>query len=182
MMMSSEAHYREMILVHIDRADAGDAFAWRLRMTVMKSLHDATPRIATGLLSFALAFASVPLACATGARAEPARAISALIGDAACDDDSQCRTLAVGAKPCGGPEYYLAWSTKRTDAAALRQAADSALAAPSVDRGMQSTCVFVTDPGAYCASATGQQRDAASTPRRFCRLRALGRGAPGGVD
>jgi hypothetical protein len=34
------------------------------------------------------------------------------IGEAACDDDAQCRSLGVGSRPCGGPEAYLAWSTK----------------------------------------------------------------------
>ena len=117
---------------------------------------------------------------AAGATAEPppaasTRTLTALIGDAACDDDSQCRTLPVGTKACGGPEYYLAWSTKRTDDAALRQAAVSSLAPPRVDPRAMSTCVVVTDPGAHCALAVGEARG------KSCQLRATS-GAPGRVD
>ena len=45
--------------------------------------------------------------------------IRALIGTAACTDTSQCRTVGIGARPCGGPQAYLAWSTAHTDGAAL---------------------------------------------------------------
>jgi len=105
----------------------------------------------------------------------------ALIGDAACDDDSQCRTIAVGTKACGGPEYYLAWSTKRTDAAALDAAAadDAAARRPrTAGPGMRSDCRLVTDPGAYCAAADGAKGTA--TTVRSCRLRATGYGGRGG--
>src|SRR4051812_47210296 len=61
-------------------------------------------------------------ACQSGASAQPEAEsalaeISAQIGDAACSADSQCRTLAIGKKPCGGPESYVAWSALRSDAA-----------------------------------------------------------------
>lgn len=105
----------------------------------------------------------------------------ALIGDAACDDDSQCRTIPVGTKACGGPEYYLAWSTKRTDAAALNAALqeDSAAQRLHIDRrGMRSDCRVVTDPGAYCAVSGGAVTD--TTTGRSCRLHAMGYG--GRVD
>src|SRR5690349_4713970 len=108
------------------------------------------PRIATALLGLVIALdgAGPARAAATtsGADTEPARALVALIGDAACDDDSQCRTIAMGAKACGGPAYYLAWSTKRTDAAALQQAARSGLTAHrnlNDDPGMRSDCMIV---------------------------------------
>ena len=105
----------------------------------------------------------------------------ALIGDAACDDDSQCRTIAVGAKGCGGPEYYLAWSTRRTDTAALEAAAkDDAAAQRTRVTGprMRSDCRWVTDPGAYCAAADGDTGSGATA--RSCRLRATTYGGPGG--
>jgi len=93
--------------------------------------------------------------------------IQALIGDAACAADAQCKTIAVGAKACGGPEGYLAWSTSRTDATALAQAADSYAAERHreiASRREMSTCSVLADPGAYCAAGT-------------CRLRAPGGGA-----
>lgn len=142
-----------------------------------------------GLLVLMLAFAGILSAHAAGnapaGEKESIKAITALIGDAACDTDSQCKTLAVGAKACGGPEYYLAWSTKRTDAAALREAAKSDLSAPrnmAANRGGVSNCVFVSDPGAYCAAANGTQVGEASKQAGTCRLRAAGRGGRVPVD
>ena len=54
----------------------------------------------------------------TDLRAEVTR----MIGDAACSDISQCRTIAFGAKPCGGPWQYLVYSTAITDSTALAAA------------------------------------------------------------
>jgi hypothetical protein len=131
----------------------------------------------------------LPCACATadapaGAEA-PMEKIRALIGDAACDSDAQCRTLAMGAKACGGPEYYLAWSTKRTDAAALRDAVagDGAVRRPEPPRpGVRSDCALVTDPGAYCAPPGSTGTGAAPSQGRVCRLRSTRQGGSGPVD
>ena len=152
----------------------------------MKPHCDTSRPTLSGLLGVALAFAlagPAHAAAATEALSGSLPAFAALIGDAACDDDSQCRTLPVGSKPCGGPEYYLAWSTKRTDVAALRQAAAGDVSPPGSRRpGEVSTCVVVTDPGAYCARATGPDAGAAQTPGGVCRLRGTGRGGSGRVD
>ena len=85
--------------------------------------------------------------------------IRALIGDAACTDASQCHTLAIGARPCGGPQAYLPWSSAKTDGAALavlsarfKQEREAAIAAS----GEQSTCRFLPDPGAVCRAGTCQ--------------------------
>ncbi len=83
------------------------------------------------------------------------RELRALVGPAACTADSQCRTIAVGAKACGGPASYLAWSTQGTDAQRL-----AALAARQADAerretdagGLRSNCMFVADPGAACVA------------------------------
>jgi hypothetical protein len=79
--------------------------------------------------------------------------IRALIGDAACSDAGQCHTLAIGARPGGGPQAYLAWSSAITDGAALAALAaqfkrerEAALAAS----GELSDCRFLPDPGAVC--------------------------------
>ena len=45
-----------------------------------------------------------------------------MIGDAACADVSQCRAIAFGAKPCGGPWQYLVYSIAITDSMALEAA------------------------------------------------------------
>ena len=85
--------------------------------------------------------------------------IRALIGDAACTDASQCHTLALGARACGGPQAYLPWSSARTDGAALavlgerfKKEREAAIAAS----GEMSTCQFLPDPGATCRAGTCQ--------------------------
>jgi hypothetical protein len=106
------------------------------------------------------------VACAAAARPKAAAAngdtlaqIRALIGAAACTDASQCHTLALGARPCGGPQAYLPWSSAQTDGAALaglgaqyRQEREAAIAAS----GELSTCRFLPDPGAVCRAGTCQ--------------------------
>jgi len=153
----------------------------------MSTRRHTVGRAGASLLVLMLAFAGVLPAHAAGDRpageSDSIRKITALIGDAACDNDSQCKTIAIGAKACGGPEYYLAWSTKRTDAAALREAAKGDLAPPrkGVNRGGQSNCVFVVDPGAYCAPAVDQPVGSAPKQGKSCRLRAA-RGGRAPVD
>jgi hypothetical protein len=85
--------------------------------------------------------------------------IRALAGAAACSDDAQCHTLALGARACGGPESYLPWSSVHTPQAEIevlgerykeeRRAADAA-------SGAMSTCRFLPDPGAVCRAGTCQ--------------------------
>lgn len=100
--------------------------------------------------------ADAPAPAPASAPATPASllaAIEAERGAARCDSDAQCRTIGVGAKACGGPERYLAWSSKDGDGsrlkalveqhAALRRQEDAA-------RGMMSTCNLIPDPGATC--------------------------------
>ena len=100
--------------------------------------------------------ASLVLAAACAAQdssRQDRSSIQALIGDAACQTDAQCRTIGVGAKACGGPQSYLAWSTARTDESALRAMADASAAADRKQaeaKGMMSTCSVVPDPGAFC--------------------------------
>ena len=96
---------------------------------------------------------------ATPATGDTLARIRALIGDAACSDSSQCHTLALGARPCGGPQAYLPWSSAKTDGAALAVLADrfkkereAAIAAS----GEMSTCQFLPDPGAVCRAGTCQ--------------------------
>jgi len=92
--------------------------------------------------------------------------IRALIGDAACTDSSQCHTLAIGARPCGGPQAYLPWSSAHTDGAALavlgerfKKEREAAIAAS----GEMSTCQFLPDPGASCRAGICQLNPVGST-------------------
>jgi hypothetical protein len=79
--------------------------------------------------------------------------IRAEVGDAACSSDAQCRTLPIGAKACGGPASWMAWSTANADAGKL-QDWSAELAALQRRRfaagGIMSTCSIVPDPGATC--------------------------------
>lgn len=79
--------------------------------------------------------------------------LSRLIGDADCDNSAQCRSIAVGAKACGGPSRYLAWSIKRTDEAALKAWVSKQATAQREENGrvgLVSDCAVVNDPGASC--------------------------------
>lgn len=100
--------------------------------------------------------------------------IQALIGTAACSTDADCRTSPIGAKACGGPEAYIAWSVRVTDEAALGSALagyGTAQQAAIARDGRVSNCEFVTDPGAVCV-ATG-------TTGGTCQLRQRPRGQGG---
>lgn len=82
-----------------------------------------------------------------------------LIGPAACSADAQCRTVAVGAKACGGPSAYLAWSSEGTDAQRVAELAARQSAAHKRElqaSGMRSNCAVVADPGARCVAARCQ--------------------------
>ncbi|WP_036213511.1 hypothetical protein [Massilia alkalitolerans] len=85
--------------------------------------------------------------------------LRALVGDAACSDSAQCRTLPLGARACGGPEAYLAYSTAKGSEAQLRSLAERYQAerrAANKASGMMSTCQFMPDPGAVCQAGRCQ--------------------------
>ncbi len=79
--------------------------------------------------------------------------IQAEVSDAACDQPQQCHSIAIGAKPCGGPDSYLAWSSRRTDEKKIKSLVEQHAAArkdENLRSDMQSDCAFVTNPGASC--------------------------------
>lgn len=128
----------------------------------------------------ALAAAALVLSAACVGRdrsaSSPARTgeatVQSLIGDAACRSSDQCSTVAVGAKACGGPAGYVAWSSLRTDGERLRALAEhdaQAQRKAMQARGEMSDCSVVVDPGAYCDLA--QARDGLGV----CRLQGGGR-------
>ena len=114
----------------------------------------ATAVAGVALLACAAPRPGAPVAGAAAAAAASAvDPLSAHIGDAACSAPTDCHTVAIGHKACGGPETWRAWSSKRSDAnqineLAARDAARRQAAQPK--GGVASTCSLVTDPGATC--------------------------------
>ncbi len=81
--------------------------------------------------------------------------IQAQIGEASCDTAAQCKTVAIGHKACGGPESYLAYSTKGNNEAKVASLAAAFAAerkASNTASGRMSTCSLVMDPGATCSA------------------------------
>jgi hypothetical protein len=79
--------------------------------------------------------------------------IQAANANLSCDNGSQCHSLGIGSKACGGPENYIAWSSRNSDGAQLKTlVAQHATARREDDKrqGMMSTCTVVSDPGASC--------------------------------
>ena len=77
------------------------------------------------------------------------------IGTAECDNASQCRTMPVGHKSCGGPEGYVAYSTKSGNSARLLALGEQYAAARKAENersGMLSNCMMESDPGASCVA------------------------------
>jgi hypothetical protein len=116
-----------------------------------------------------LAFLLACIAATACSHATPPGASDALtqlraIGrDAACTSDQQCRTVPVGAKACGGPQSYLAYSTAKTDpeqAKALAERYRKEREAHNLASGQASDCRFLPDPGAQCRAGTCQLRSA----------------------
>ncbi len=82
-------------------------------------------------------------------RAELAR----LTADVSCRSDSECASVALGSKSCGGPEEYRVYSRPRVDETELRRLAEEYT---TLDRqlderdGIVSDCAFVVEPVTAC--------------------------------
>jgi hypothetical protein len=64
--------------------------------------------------------------------------------------------MPIGAKPCGGPDGFLAWSSKNTDETRLRALAERHAAVRKEENlrsGIASTCQIETNPGVTCQAA-----------------------------
>ncbi len=118
-----------------------------------------------------LALLALALVATMGARAdapddgrELLQAIERQIGSPRCERDSQCRTVALGARACGGPETYRAHALQGPAAARLEQLAEQhrltrrALHAQS---GRAGICQVLADPGARCVTQRCALADAA---------------------
>jgi hypothetical protein len=92
--------------------------------------------------------------------------IHGLVGTPSCTSDAQCHSMALGSKPCGGAESYLAWSSATTSETELRALADSYKAErQAANKGRMSDCRALVDPGAVCRAGTCQPGEAAPVAR-----------------
>jgi hypothetical protein len=76
-----------------------------------------------------------------------------LVNASACSADSECRTVATGAKACGGPTAYRAYSAAKADpktVAALAEHEHELGMAEARASGQVSACFMLADPGAHC--------------------------------
>jgi hypothetical protein len=70
-----------------------------------------------------------------------------------CTEDSQCKVLGVGSRPCGGPEQYLIYSTLHTDEKMLNYTNDryQKLKKQQNEKlGLMSTCQMLMPPVSAC--------------------------------
>jgi hypothetical protein len=143
------------------------------------------PRRVAALLGLATLALAACAADTTAPPATPAPAaktsaelmepIKALIGEAECDHPSQCFAVPVGAKACGGPAGFLAWSSKGTDQKALLAAVQTqaeAQKAENAKSGLASDCRMITQMQATCRPRSGDGK-------KVCQL---GQGGVRGLD
>ena len=81
------------------------------------------------------------------------RAIDELIGDAACRGGGDCRSIAFGVKPCGGPWKYKIFNAAEVDTVELKRLVadyDHFNAVLNERYGWTSDCSFVGEPAVGC--------------------------------
>jgi len=94
--------------------------------------------------------------------------IRAMTADATCTEHGQCRTVPVGATPCGGPQEYLPYSMTRTNEKGLLELAARYKAerqAQNGEGGMMGACRYLPDPGAICTAGSCQLGASSPAPR-----------------
>ncbi len=75
--------------------------------------------------------------------------IDTLVGDAACEKDEDCRAIAFGDKPCGGPWSYKVYSVTSVDTlevARLVAAYNKFNELLNQKHGWMSDCMVVSEP------------------------------------
>jgi hypothetical protein len=80
--------------------------------------------------------------------------IEAARGEPGCTAEGQCRAIAFGAKPCGGPWSYLVYSTATADTLRLAEAVaayNRREADLNREQNRSSDCLFVSPPQVACA-------------------------------
>jgi hypothetical protein len=84
--------------------------------------------------------------------------LKAAIGAAGCTSNAECKSIGVGAKPCGGPGAYIAWSQRDANAELVRTLAARTTEerkAQIAARGEMGICRVTPDPGASCVIPAG---------------------------
>jgi len=123
------------------RASAPDVAATRvLPPPVIQSVSSTAATPATGPASAALAPVQTQLE-------------TTLANASACTADTECHSVAVGAKACGGPTGYRAYSSRNVSTAsvdALAQHERDLAAAAARESHQVSACFMLADPGAHC--------------------------------
>jgi len=99
--------------------------------------------------------AATPVAGSASANFAPVHAQleTTLASASACTVDTECHSVAVGAKACGGPTGYRAYSSRTVSKAsvdALAQHERELAAAAARESHEASTCFMLADPGAHC--------------------------------
>jgi hypothetical protein len=82
------------------------------------------------------------------------REITELIGEAPCNNLVNCRVVGLGARPCGGPEEYVAYSTwKNRDQIQIRALEYNFLREELLAAEPRAgTCEVLSEPRAACVS------------------------------
>ena len=94
--------------------------------------------------------------------------IDTLIGEPTCKDGKECRTIAFGDKPCGGPWSYKIYSTSSVDTLALEQMIDvyNKFNQTLNERyGWMSDCTVAIRPGVECLDGRCVAIEPAETER-----------------
>ncbi len=76
-----------------------------------------------------------------------------LTTDKSCVEDQQCKVLAVGSRPCGGPEQYLPYSVAQTDSKLLAITNDRYRKIKQEQQlrlGMLGSCQMLIEPATQC--------------------------------
>jgi hypothetical protein len=131
------------------------------------TMHEgAMRRIVQALTCLGLAGAAVAQGMDPRVQAAEAR-VRALVGDAPCRSDADCRRAPIGVLACGGPQGYIAWSVLNVQEADLHRALErhAALRRREIERtGESSTCMVMPVPAVAC------QRPDAAALRGRCVL------------
>ncbi|NDY93386.1 hypothetical protein [Ideonella livida] len=128
----------------------GPALVWALAVSLgLAGCAGAAPALPPTAGATATTTVIAPTTEAGGLR----QALQALVGEARCQDDSACRTLGLGARPCGGPSAWLAYAERPGLAAELAPLAQALARAEQSEHersGRMGICQVLPDPGARC--------------------------------
>ncbi len=78
-----------------------------------------------------------------------------LTEDKTCQQDNQCQVIGVGARPCGGPDQYLIYSTLNTDEKMLsytNERYQKLKKQQNEKLGLMSTCQMLMPPVSACVA------------------------------